>query len=213
MAQLFRALARLAHALHGDRVRLQVGGRAVAGIAARDAFHALEEIGHALDVVAGAVQRLHSDAIGLGFAGARVVQLALHGERLAADHRGLDRIVPAAAAAVLGAAAGIRREDHAQRGEHDRDLVLLRAFDRAQHVALGDVRDFVREHTGEFVLVARGEHGAGVHADIAAEGGEGIDLPVAHHEEGEGLLGTIRGRGEAMAHARQPGVEQRVLEH
>ena len=53
---------------------------------------------------------------------------------------------------------------------------------------------------GHFVLAFGRQHQAGVHADVAAQGGEGVDLPVAQHEEGEGLLRLVAVGAQAAAH-------------
>jgi hypothetical protein len=77
----------------------------------------------------------------------------------------------------------------------------LRAFDAAQHVLLRDVRDFVREHAGHLVLARRRQHEAGVGADIAAQRGERVDLPILQQEEGEGLVGLVTVGGQRLPDA------------
>ena len=145
-------------------------------------------------------------AIGLGFVGPGVVDLPL----LHQPHRRSDGGLRGVAA---GTAAGrLRQHDGAQHAQQDRDLVALRAFHAAQHVLLGDMRDLVRQDGGHLILAVRGQHQAGIHADVAAQRGEGIDLPVAHHEEGVGLLGVVAVGAQAVAHGLQPVGDQRVFQ-
>jgi len=102
--------------------------------------------------------------------------------------------------------------DRAQHGQQDRHAVALRAFDAAQHVRLGHVRDLVSQHAGHLVLGVRHQHQSGIDADVAAHGGKGVDLAVLHHEEGEVLPGVVAGGGKPVAQPAQPGVDQRILE-
>ena len=75
---------------------------------------------------------------------------------------------------------------------------------------LGDVGDLVGEHAGDLVLAVRGQHQPGVHADVAAEGGEGVDLAVAQQEEDEALLRAVAGAGQAQADVGAGSVQQVV---
>jgi hypothetical protein len=119
-------------------------------------------------------------------------------------HRGVVRRV---------AAGRLRDRDRAEHRQQQRDAVALRPFHAAQHVRLGDVGDLVAEHGGHLVLGLGRQHQARVHADVAAQRGEGVDAAVLHHEEGEGLLGVVAGRGQAVAGGLQPALDQRVLQH
>ncbi len=63
-------------------------------------------------------------------------------------------------------------------------------------MALGDVRDFVRQHARQLRFVACGQHQAVVHADEAAGQREGVDGVIAHEEELEPLRGIAGGLGD-----------------
>ena len=158
---------------------------------ARAPADGLEEIRHAVGIEAGGREEAHADAIGLGFVGAREIDLLLHGRALRhgdAAERGVTR------------AGGGADQDGGENGRHRRDaLPALRAH-AARDVTLRDVRDLVRQHAGELRFVARGEHQAVVHADEAAGQREGIDGVVAHEEELETLRRIARGlRDDARA--------------
>ena len=70
-------------------------------------------------------------------------------------------------------------------------------LESARNVPLRDVRHFVRQHAGEFALIARLEHEARVDADVSAWQGERVDGRIAHDEEIEVAVAVL---GEA----RQP---------
>jgi len=55
----------------------------------------------------------------------------------------------------------------------------------ARQMALGDVGDLVGEDPGELRFALGEEDQPRMHAHVAARRGEGVHLPVAHHEEGE----------------------------
>ena len=175
LRQLFGALARFADAGRRDRVRLQVIGRAfalAALVAADHGLQLLEEVRHRLRVVAAAGQRADADAVGFGFVAAGVVDLALHHQPLRRTHRRHRGV-------VAGAAVGrLRDRDRAEHRQQDRDAVALRPLHRPQHVRLGDMGDFVRQHRGDFVLAVGRQDQAGVDRDIAAQRRERIDLAV-----------------------------------
>ncbi|MNV31046.1 hypothetical protein D3C71_1223350 [compost metagenome] len=190
-----------------DRVGLQeIRDAVTALVAPHRGRHALEEAGHRIHVVAAAGECADAQAVGLGFVGAGVVDLAL----LHQPHAGGDRGHGGVAG---GVAAGLLRGDHCrQHAQQDRNLVALGAFHPAQHMLLGDVGDFVGQHRGHFVLALGSQHQARVDPDIAAESGKGVDLPVLEHEEGVGLtrLGTVG--AQPGAHGLQPVIDQRVIE-
>jgi hypothetical protein len=197
----------LADAAAGDRMGAQeLGGLQLADGRAQGAVHAREEVGHRHRLVAGAGERQDADAVGFVLVAAGVVDLALLHQRHAADDGRLGGIAAAVAACAL------RHRDRAERGQQDRDGILLLALDRAHDVALGHVGDFVRHHRRHFVLAGRRQHQAGVHADVAAEGGEGVDVARAHPEKGEVQLRALADAGEALAQRRQILVEQRVFQ-
>ena len=68
---------------------------------------------------------------------------------------------------------GGERADHRQ--HHQRRHLLL-GLDGADQVILRDVRNFVREDGGQFVLAARHRDQAGVDADETAGQGKRVDL-------------------------------------
>jgi hypothetical protein len=79
-------------------------------------------------------------------------------------------------------------------------------------VLLGDVGDLVREHGGDFVFTVGGKHETGIHADIAAERRERVDLALAEHEKGEGLLRFVAVGGQPRAQRVEPAGDQRIVE-
>ena len=187
---------------------LQVIGRALAFatlVAARQRLQALEHARHRLRVVTAAGEGADAETVGLGLARARVVDLALRHQPLRGGQCGHRAVVG-------GVAARLRRDrDRAEHRQQDRDAVLLRTLDATQHVRLGDVRDFVRHHRGDLVLALGRQHQAGIGADVAADRGERVDLPVLQHEEGEILTRLVAGCAEAVAERAQPAVDQRDL--
>ena len=110
------------------------------------------------------------------------------------------------------AASGLGQHDRAKHAQQDRHLVTLRALGAAQHVLLGDMGYLVRDHRGDFVLALGGEDQPGIDADVAAQGGEGVDLTVLEHEEIERLAWLVAIRAKVAAHALQPVVQQRVFQ-
>ncbi len=182
-------------------------GHAVAAlVAAHRRCHPLEEAGHGIHVVATARQGADAEAVGLGLVGAGVVDLPLLHQAHAGTDRGHRRV------AGGGAVAGLRGHHRRQHAEQDRDLVALGALDSAQHMLLGDVGDFVRQHRGHLVLALGGQHQAGIDPDVAAQRGEGVDLAVLHHEERVRLARLVAVGAEAGAHGLQPVVHQRVVQ-
>ncbi len=138
---------------------------------------------------------------------ARVVDLALRHQPLRGGQCGHRAVVG-------GVAARLRRDrDRAEHRQQDRDAVLLRTLDATQHVRLGDVRDFVRHHRGDLVLALGRQHQAGIGADVTADRGERVDLPVLQHEEGEILTRLVAGCAEAVAERAQPAIDQGIFEH
>ena len=170
--------ARFADALHRQRVAAQVGEGTVV-VHAVGGFQLLEHAGHARGCVAGIGEHAEADTIGLTLHVARVVQLALHGGGLRADHRRLRGI------GVAGLAGGQHAQDQPGQAEQ---RGALRVDDAACDVPLRDVRQLVRQHRGQ--LVARRGDGdqPEVHADKTAGQCKGVDAAVAHQEDLEGQL-------------------------
>ena len=189
---------------------LQVVRRAFAFAAAIDPDHCLqagEEFRHRVRVVAAAGEGLDADAVGFRLVGAGVVDHALRHQALGRGQRRHRRVAAGVAAGALG------DHDRAQHRQQDRDAVAFGAFDPAQDVVLGHVRDFVREHAGDLVFAIGRQHQPGVGADVTAERGEGVDLPVLEHEEGERLRGLVAAGAQPVADALQPALDQRIVEH
>ena len=208
--QFVGALFGFADAGGVDRMGTQVVRRAFALAALihpRDGLHAGEHARHRVRIVLTACEGLDTETVGFGFVRAGVVDLALRHQRLRRCQRGHR--------GVIGRVASRRLcdRDRAQHRQQDRHAVLLRAFDAAQHVGLGDVGDFVRQHAGDFVLGFGRQHQAGIGPDVTTERGEGIELPVFQHEERERVLRFVAGGRKAMAHRLQPAVDQRIVQH
>ena len=58
-------------------------------------------------------------------------------------------------------------------------------------MALRDVRYFVCQDAGEFILTARGIQQAGVNTDVAAGQRECVDPGVFHHEKREAVIAFV----------------------
>ena len=144
----------------------------------------VEEASHSVWIEARRRQHVHADPIGLGFVRAREVDRMLLGEALRArDHAG------------EGVAPHVGRRAEQDRGEHRGhrdDAHVLVVVHRACDVPLRHVRDLVREHSGELVLVVRREQQAGVHADIAAGQRERVDLVLFDEEEVKLEIAVVR---------------------
>jgi hypothetical protein len=179
--------ARLADAFHRQRVAAQVReGAAV--IEAVGVFELLEHGRHAGGRKAGVGEHTEADAVGLTLHVARIVQLALRRGSLRADHRSLH--------AVGAAGAAGRQHAQDQPGQAEQRGALA-VDDAARDVALGDVRQLVRQHRGQ--LVAGGGEGdqPEVHTDKAARQRKGVDAAVAHQEHLPGQ--QLRGVGRDLA--------------
>ena len=197
------ARLRFGDALVGDRVAPQVRRRIAVAEAAR-LLQPVHQRSHCVDVEARGVQALETDAIGFVFVLAGEVDLRLDRERLSrGERRGSGR--PRRRAGTRG---GDRER---QRGEHVEELVLfLRGG--ARHVALRDVRDFVREHRRQFGFGLRQQDEARVDADIAARQRERVDRGVGHREELELLPALRNRRDQPVTELVQIVVDLRVFE-
>ena len=104
-----------------------------------------------------------------------------------------------------------RRNGQRERRQRVQQRALL-ARERARHVVLRHVRDFVRQHRRELGLALRQQDETGVDADVAARQREGVDRGIADGEELE-VLTTLGHRGdEPMAELVQIVVDLRVVE-
>jgi hypothetical protein len=202
-AQAHCPVARLGDAVECHRVRAQEGRQLRTRRKARRLMHALEEIGHGARIESAGDQGLDADAVGLGFVMAREVDLALHGARLHGGDGGDARI---------GAAVGAQ-DDRAQHGGDGRHGHALLVFQRPRQVALRDVRNFVAEHGGQFVLGLGGQDQAAVHADVAARAGERVQRRVRDDEEIEAALRIAAVAAQALADTLQVAVDERVVQH
>ena len=182
-------------------------GALVALVHPHHALKGLEEVRHRLGVVAAAGQVADPKAVRLRFVVTGVIDLALLHQPHARHQRRRGGIAAGATPGLL------RGHDCAEGGKQDRQAVALRALGPAQHVLLGDVGDFMGEDARDLVFAVGRQDQAGVHADVAAEGRERIDLALAQQEEGQWLLGAFAGAAKPGADVAQPAVQQRVVEH
>ena len=84
-----------------------------------------------------------------------------------------------------------RREDRHRERRHGCESGTLLCGDHAGKVVLGDVRDFMGEHAGEFGFALRAQQQSRVHADESARQGECVDGVVSNSEKLE-RAGRIR---------------------
>jgi hypothetical protein len=82
-----------------------------------------------------------------------------------------------------------------------------------RQVVLRDMRDFVAQHRGEFVLGFRGQDETTVHADVAAGAGKGVQRRVDHHEKAETRPRIAGAARQALAEAIDIADYQRVIQH
>ena len=94
---------------------------------------------------------------------------------------------------------GCAEQDRGEHRGHRDDAHVLVVVYRARDVPLRHMRDLVREHAGEFVLVVRSEKEPGVHADEPARQGERVDLFVLDEEEVELEVAVVRAARELAA--------------
>ncbi len=182
----------------------QVGRRAAVGKPARF-LQPVHERRHRVDVEAGGVEALEPDAVGLVFVLARVIDLRLDRERLRRRDRCVRRL---ACRRGIGARC---RDRHGERRQHVQERSLL-ARDRARHVPLRDVRDFVCEHRRELGFGLREKDEAGVHSDVPARQRKGVDGGIGHGKELE-ILPPLGDRGnEPVAELVQIVVDFGILE-
>ena len=83
----------------------------------------------------------------------------------------------------------------------------------ARYVTLGNVGNLVRQHTGQFILVACGRDQACVYADIAAGQGECIDTWIVDDEESEREVAIISLCGDAMTNFVDVLIDLRVFDN
>ena len=133
-----------------------------------------EDTDGAVGVVAGGVEVLHAEVIGLGF--------VLAGE---VEEGGGDGEADALAGGI--GAETVAEEDAERDGGETDDLGFGGPFG---HVAGGDVGDFVGYGGGEFVLFVSDFDEGGVDEDVAAGEGEGVGRIALDDLKGEGHLGV-----------------------
>ena len=188
VGDLLHAIIDIGDTFVRDRVGAQIGGR-IAFQQLRGLLHALEKGRHGARIEAGFFQDAEADAVGFLFMLAREVELVLHRAGLCADDSG--------GCGLRAVACG--QDGHGQRCQCG-ERVVARARDHARIVMLGDVRDFVAQHRGEFRFALCQQDQSGVDADETAGQGEGVDGVVVDGEELERLS-----RFRAVCH--QPSAE------
>ena len=125
-----------------------------------------------MGVEAGFLQKLQADAVRLLLVSAGEVELLLYRARLHADNSGFRRL-------RVGACGEYGDGD----GCHgDQAIALLPSY-HARYMALGDVRNLVAQHRGQFRFALCGEQQPCVYADIAARHGKGVDGVIVDREE------------------------------
>ena len=150
-----------------------------------DLLHAVEKRRHGARVKAGAGECLHADTVGLALEIPAVRQLFLHRHARADLCGGQCRI---------GAAAGAGHQDRSQDAADGQQLVHALLLQLAGNVTLADVGHFVADDAGELRFALGRQQQAGMHADIAAGHGKGVDLAVVDGKQGV-VLGRVRAGG------------------
>ena len=84
-------------------------------------------------------------------------------------------------------------------------------MDGSRDMPLGDVRDLMRQNTGEFILITSCLEQARVHPDIPAGQGECIDIRVLNDEESETVVTVIGLRGNPVSDLADVLVDQRIF--
>jgi len=196
---LLDAVVHVGDPLGGQRVSAQISRRIVL-VEAAELLQSLEETAHATDVVAGFLEQLQADPIGLSLEVARIVQLMLNTRRLARDGRAYRRVRIAA-----------RRQDGDGQSRQPRQLALALLADHARQMALGDMGDLVRQHRCEFGLRLCREYQPGMDSDIAARHGKGIQGGIAQGEELELLLGLFALPGQPAPKAVEVAVDLGII--
>ena len=151
---------------------------------AQRALHAAEKFGHRIRIEIGLGQGLDADPVGFGFVGAGEIDLQLRRQTFRRGDGADVGIAGAVRALVRG------RDQRADHRQHHQRCVFLLGFHRAHQMLLGNMRNLMREHGGQFVFVAGGGDKSCIHADKTAGQGKGVDRRIAHHEKREGLVGT-----------------------
>ena len=134
---------------------------------------------------------IETDSICFLFASAAIAKLVLPHGGLRADQRCQTRVT-----AARGHQQGTR--EHAD--EHGQCRLSLR-LNAAREVALAQMREFVRDHGGIFVHVARVEQQSQVDADHAAGYGKRIDLGIVDQYRIERGVLEVRMFAQAAATA------------
>ena len=167
-------------------------------------LHALEKHRHGAGVKTGARQNLHADIVGFAFKLTAESQLVLDGHAGAGIHGG------GADLAVFADTGGQNR--HQQAGNRQQ-LVIALLHHRASNMVLNDMGHFVADHRGQFGFALRGVDQPGVHADIAARQGKGVDLRIQHGKELKILPQLGRGAGKPPAQLIEIQLDLRIVQH
>lgn len=144
--------------------------------------HEFEEARHAGGIEARIGQQMHADAVGLLLVLQREGNRVLHRRGHAGRDRALHHLATARTSAGQDGREGCRA---------GQDVGLTAVGHAPRDVTLGDVRDFMGQHPGQFALVARQHHQPRVDADVAARQRKGVHPPVADREEQEGSPAAV----------------------
>ena len=188
--QLLDAQLEVVDTLGRDGVGAQVGGGVAALVEAVLLLQAPEEGGRAVDIEACLAHDLQANAVGFTLGVPRKGQHGAGGQRRAQRH-GADT--------SFGIIANGQQPHY--KASHIQHAGLFPPLQHAGNVMLGDVAHFVAHHAGQLGFTAGGGQQAGMHADVPARQGEGVDAGVADDEEFEGLAACRRRAGEAAAEA------------
>ena len=115
------------------------------------ASECLEKFRHSVRIKAGRGQHPDADAIRFVFVGASEIDLLLGRDTLCPGHCAGDDV------AVTADRAEQNGAEHRRHGQYAGALI---GEDRARYVPLGDMRDFVGHHAGQFTFVFRGQQQA-----------------------------------------------------
>ena len=151
-------------------------------------------------VVAGLDHVVHADLVGLALLAATV---PVHG--------GVHRRVIGDLEQLPGRqGAGRRAGDH---GGVPQELRVVRRLDSFDHVALGHVRDLVREFHRQLRLVLHSRDQPGMDVQLAAAKGERVDAGIADHAHAIGKRPGTRDGDDLLHEARHVLLEERFGPH
>ena len=176
----FRPGQRVGDAARGDGVGAQVF-RHTDAAGPTCPSHALEKYGHRAGIEIGFGQHLHAHTIGFLLVGAGEVDLFLK-QRGLTTHRRCERGV---------ATPRCAEQRCCQQEARSRQAHPVCRLDHACDVPLGHVGDLVGQHGCELALGLGFQDQAGMHADVPARAGKGVDGGIADPEEVEASRGIV----------------------